>query len=134
MGSTGKFKAFTCTVGLTVLFVGNHTACLGADTDPAGPIDTAALDINGVMRHAMTKGLCQKVIKQKASPEETALLSDLFKRLAELPPPKGSPESWKKLTDQLVQASGAVAEGKPEHKKLRKAANCVLCHREHRPK
>jgi hypothetical protein len=90
--------------------------------------------IKEVMRFAMTKGLCKKVIDNKASVDDQARLVALFEKLAAMKPPKGSQESWNEKTLSLLSAAKDVAEGKSAHKALAKAANCNACHTEHRPK
>jgi hypothetical protein len=96
--------------------------------------DFSKLDIAGVMRHAMTKGLCQKVIKSQASSEEIEQLVQLFERLEQLDPPVGSEEKWAAVTRELVNASRSIARGQPAYEQLKHAANCNACHREHRPR
>jgi hypothetical protein len=98
------------------------------------PPDVSELDINGVMKYAMTQGLCRKVIKKKASKEEKQHLLALFKRLAELTPPVGTDESWKSFTKPMVDATKDIVDGKDAYRRLGKAANCTKCHRDHRPK
>lgn len=116
------------------VFLSGTTLIASENTGPPDVVDVASLDINGVMRHAMTKGLCQKVIKGKATVEEQQRLAALFHRLTELDAPVGSKASWAELTDRLWKTSSDVSSGKPSLKALRKAANCTACHREHRPR
>ena len=116
---------------------GSASASVNFSYDSASnddPPEISELDINGVMKYAMTQGLCQKVVKKKASKEEQQRLLQLFKRLAALSPTKGSSESWKKFTDPLVKAAKEVSDGKSAHKRLGKAANCTKCHKAHRIK
>jgi hypothetical protein len=94
----------------------------------------APKNIKEVMRFTMTKGLCQKVIKKSASPEEQKQLVELFKAMAAMTPPLGEAESWKSKSNALIDAAKEVAEGKPSHAALAKAANCAACHKDHRPK
>lgn len=86
------------------------------------------------MRHAMTKGLCQKVIKNQASSEEVQQLVELFERLEQLDPPLGSEEKWGAFTRELIDSTRSIAKGQPAHEQLKRAANCNACHREHRPR
>lgn len=86
------------------------------------------------MRHAMTKGLCQRVIKSQASGEEIHQLVQMFERLEQLDPPLGSEEKWAALTQELVEATRNIANGQAAHEQLKRAANCNACHREHRPR
>lgn len=104
------------------------TENLEADTD------ISKLDIAGVMRHAMTKGLCQKVINKQANSDDLGQLVQLFERLDQLDPPVGSPEKWDLLTRELVDAARSIARGESAHEQLKRAANCNACHREHRPR
>ena len=88
-----------------------------------------------VMQRAMKSGLCKKVAKGEGSQEDIEKLLELFEAMAKNPAPKGSPESWKKLTGDLVRATRAVMNDEPEAaKRLHKAANCSACHKPHRPK
>lgn len=96
--------------------------------------EVATLDIAGVMRFSMTKGLCQKVIKNQASAEEIAQLVALFERLKQLEPPLGPKDKWQTLTSELLDSAKSVADGQPAHDRLKQAANCNACHRDHRPK
>lgn len=95
--------------------------------------DIATLDVAGVMRYSMTKGLCQKVIKNQASAEEIAQLVDLFERLNQLDPPLGPKDKWQTLTGELLDSAKCIAAGQPAHDRLKQAANCNACHRDHRP-
>ncbi len=96
--------------------------------------DVGTLDVAGVMRYSMTKGLCQKVIKNQASAEEIAQLVALFERLKQLDPPLGPRDRWQTLTSELLDSAKSVADGQPAHDRLKQAANCNACHRDHRPK
>lgn len=92
------------------------------------------LSINDVMRDVMTKGLCQRVIKQQATLAEQQELVVFFQRLGEQDPPLGSHQSWNTLTTRMLQAAVDISQGKPAHEDLRKATNCIACHRKHRPR
>jgi hypothetical protein len=91
------------------------------------------LTIRAIMREAMTRGLCKKVVKDEATEEEQRRLATLFESLAQLEPPKGSRESWTEKTEALLSAAKDVAEAMPAHKALASAANCTACHKVHRP-
>ena len=122
-----------CSIGLLLLASISGSATSSVLLEDAEP-EISTLDINGVMKYAMTQGLCQKVAKKKASDEEKVKLRDLFERMAELDPPKGSKESWSSFTTPLVDAANDIVDGNDAYKQLRKAANCTKCHRAHRTK
>jgi hypothetical protein len=102
-------------------------------TDDDGKGDEKPLTIDDIMRYTMTRHLVKKVAKKQATPKEQQRLVELFKTLAKLEPPKGSPESWEEKTTALVVAAEEIAAGKPSHQALMKAANCAACHKAHRP-
>ena len=90
--------------------------------------------IKEVMKTCMKDGLCKKCIDGKASADEKKTLAENFTALAANKPPKGSADSWKEKTGALVEASKAVVDGKEgAEAKLGKAANCMACHKEHKP-
>lgn len=87
-----------------------------------------------VMKAAFKGPLIKKVASGKASDEEKKKLHEMLVALGKNEPPKGEPESWKKLTTALVKASKAVADGDKEGAAmLKKAANCKACHGPHKP-
>lgn len=90
--------------------------------------------IKEVMKKAMGEGLCKKVCSGKGSDEENKKLVELFEALAANKPPKGSAESWKAKTKDLVDAAKAMCAGEDDAgKKLGKAAACKGCHEAHKP-
>jgi hypothetical protein len=90
--------------------------------------------IKAVMKTCMKEGLCKKVADGKASADEKKQLAELFTALAANKPPKGGADSWKDKTGALVEASKEVVAGKEgAEAKLGKAANCMACHKEHKP-
>jgi hypothetical protein len=100
---------------------------IGADEKPK-------FKIKEVMKTCMKDGLCKKVADGKASADEKKTLAENFVALAANKPPKGSADSWKEKTGALVEASKAVVDGKEgAEAKLGKAANCMACHKEHKP-
>ena len=103
-------------------------AVLGAADKPAKKkitIKTAMKDIKG--------GLHTKVIEGKATAAEKTKLLAYAKALPGLKPPKGSKESWKKLTTALLKATTAAVEGKDGGTAaLGKAINCKACHTPHK--
>ena len=89
--------------------------------------------IKEVMKACMKDGLCGKVAGGKASADEKKTLVDCFEALAANKPPKGSADSWKEKTGALVDAAKAAAAGKDgADAKLKAAANCMACHKEHK--
>ncbi|MCP3696099.1 MAG: hypothetical protein GY917_28125 [Planctomycetaceae bacterium] len=103
-------------------------ALLGAADKPAKKkitIKSAMKDIKG--------GLHTKVIEGKATAAEKTKLLAYAKALPGLKPPKGSNESWKKLTAALLKATTAAVEGKDGGTAaLGKAINCKACHTPHK--
>lgn len=90
--------------------------------------------IEMVMKVAMKGGLCKKVADGEASDEEKAKLVELFTAMGKTKPPKGEAESWEAKTKALVVAAKAVAAGEDgAAAKLKAAANCGACHKEHKP-
>ncbi|WP_425401005.1 hypothetical protein [Aeoliella sp.] len=131
-------KLLRCLVLAVTLFAVSAPNGRAATDDqrdaPDEGTSTEQLDIKEIMRLTMTKGLCQRVIKKKATKEEQAELVRLFQALAELEPPIGDAENWQEQCDQLVKYSTEISQGKESYKSLKKAANCIQCHRQHRPK
>ncbi len=90
--------------------------------------------IKEVMKTCMKDGLCKKCADGKASDDEKKALVENFEALAGNKPPKGGADSWKEKTTALVEAAKAVAAGKEgAGAKLGAAANCMACHKEHKP-
>lgn len=84
--------------------------------------------IKDVMKACMGKDkLVSKVTEGKATDAEKKELVDYFKALAENKPKKGSDDSWKTLTKALVEAAE-----KADAEALKKATNCMACHKEHK--
>ena len=85
------------------------------------------------MQAVKTGGLHTKVIKGEASEEETKLFVAYVKALPTNKPPKGSADSWKKLTGALAKATEAHLAGKEgSAEALTKAMNCKVCHTPHK--
>ncbi len=77
--------------------------------------------------------LLKKVQKGEANDAEKARLVDLYKSMAKQEPPKGNLDDWKKRMDLLVDAAEKGQKGEPgADKLLRKAANCMACHKDHK--
>jgi hypothetical protein len=90
--------------------------------------------IKQVMKAGHAKGtLKDKVAEGKATDEEKVALIAYYEALAANKPPKGSAESWKEKTTALITAAKAAAEGKEgAGEKLKAAANCAACHKDHK--
>lgn len=89
--------------------------------------------IKDVMKTAHKGGLLKKVQDGTATEADKKLLAELYLALHDNTPPKGAPESWKEKTDALVKASKDALEGKEgSGEGLKKAANCMACHKEHK--
>jgi len=90
--------------------------------------------IKEVMKLVFKKNaLKDKAIAGEASDEEKKELVAYLKDMAKDKPSKGSEESWKKLTGDLVEAAEGVVEGKEgAADALKKASNCGGCHKEHK--
>ncbi|MBA60972.1 MAG: hypothetical protein CMJ76_01280 [Planctomycetaceae bacterium] len=85
------------------------------------------------MQAVKTGGLHTKVIKGEATEAERKLFVAYVKALPANKPPKGAPESWKKLTEILVKATEAHLAGKEDSAEaLTKAMNCKVCHTPHK--
>ena len=85
------------------------------------------------MQAVKTGGLHTKIIKGEASEEETKLFVAYVKALPTNKPPKGSADSWKKLTGALAKATKAHLAGKEgSAEALTKAMNCKACHTPHK--
>jgi hypothetical protein len=112
----------------------DRSAGVESSTDSGEPMAEDCLSIKQLMRYTMTQGLCQKVIKKLATPEEQARLVTLLEQLALLEPPLGSITDWRQRTTAFLTAAREVASGELSHGELALAANCTNCHKDHRPK
>ncbi|GAB5440340.1 MAG: hypothetical protein Fues2KO_06890 [Fuerstiella sp.] len=121
---TTFLTAVLCLLPATVLL---------SDQQSDGLADEKADTISKIMRHAMTKGLCRKAVRGDASMDEKKKLLSLFRDLESMKPPRGSEESWKKLTGALTRSANDLVAGKDARDALKKAANCTACHKHHRP-
>ncbi len=95
------------------------------------------LSISDVMKQAHGGGqnsLLNKATGPNAAKEDKEKLLSLYKALAENEPPKGDANSWKEKTSNLIKAAEANLKGEQgAGQKVRQAANCMACHRVHRP-
>jgi hypothetical protein len=95
--------------------------------------DDAAPSIKDVMKKCMKGGLCKKVADGDASDEEKAELVVMFTAMSKAKPPKGEADSWKEKTAALVKAATAAKAGdEGAGAALKKAANCMACHKAHK--
>lgn len=118
---------------LTSMYAVAVAAIIAAGFVMADDKDKPKHDIKAVMKTAMKGGLCKKVGDGQASDAEKKELLELFEALGKNKPPKGDEKSWKEKTTALVDAAKACAENKDgAADKLKKAANCGACHKEHK--
>jgi hypothetical protein len=100
--------------------------------DPAKP----KMSIKDVMKkaHAKDASLAEKVTSGKATKEDKMALLDAYTQLAVNKPPKGDLDKWKDVTSEIVKEAQDVVDGKDgAEDKLKKAINCMNCHKEFRP-
>ena len=85
------------------------------------------------MQAVKTGGFHTKIIKGEATEAETKLFVAYVKALPTNKPPKGSAESWKKLTTALTKATETHLAGKEgSAEALTKAMSCKECHTPHK--
>ncbi|MBI1246532.1 hypothetical protein GC197_01660 [bacterium] len=90
-------------------------------------------DTEEIMKKGFKGGLVAKVIKGEASEEDQKLVIAMLESLAHNKPHKGSEEDWKKRTTALLEAAKGTVEGKEgAASKLKEAANCKACHKDHK--
>jgi hypothetical protein len=90
--------------------------------------------IKEVMEQAHKGGLLEKVSKGEASADEKSLLLDLYVSLAENDPPRGDAASFHKLANDAVLGAARVVVGREgAEAQIKRAANCMACHRDHKP-
>jgi hypothetical protein len=97
--------------------------------------DKPKYDIETIMEKAHDKdnGLYKKVVDGKADADEKKQLLDYYTELGKNKPPKGDAKSWKEKTTALVSAAKQIVDGKDAGvKDLKKAANCMACHKVHK--
>ena len=90
--------------------------------------------IKEVMKAGHAKGkLKDKVADGTATDEEKVALIAYYEALAANKPPKGDADAWKEKTTALVTAAKEAAEGKEgAGERLKAAANCAACHKDHK--
>ena len=98
--------------------------------------DKPKYDIETIMDKAHGEDndkLLKKVLEGKADDAEKKELLELYTELGKNKPPKGDAKSWKEKTKALVSATKEVVDGKEAGvKDLKKASNCMACHKEHK--
>ncbi len=121
-----------CIAGLSLLIgMAVSAAIVNAEDKPAKP-GKKTITLKIAMKD-IKAGLHTKVIKGMATDAEKAKLLGYAEALPKLKPPKGSKESWQKLTGDLLKATTAAVEGKPGGAEaLGKAINCKGCHTPHK--
>ncbi len=81
-----------------------------------------------------TPKLVEKVIDGTASDQELKDFAELVKALPAEKPPRGDEASWKTKSEALAAAAALCAAKDPSGPaKLKEAANCKACHKEHKP-
>lgn len=89
--------------------------------------------IADIMDATMKKGQWKKLAKGEASKDETEKLLKLFEELQQAKPPHGETKSWDEKTKELVNAAQAAAKGETgAGDRLKKAADCRMCHQAHK--
>ncbi len=81
--------------------------------------------IKEVMKKAHQSKLVQKAIKGEADEKEMKQLVEYYVALGQNTPPKGEADAWKIRTAALLDAAQ-----KNDHEALKKASNCVGCHKD----
>ena len=124
-------RSILCAAVLSVFGVGLTAAVVFAQDD-----DKPKYTIKEVMGKAHKGGadaLVQRIIAGKGSDSEKKELVEYYTALGKNKPPKGEQKSWDDKTKALLDAAKEVQEGKDGGAdKLKKAANCMECHKAHR--
>jgi hypothetical protein len=99
--------------------------------------ENKAKTIKEVMKAAHGGGansLLAKVASGKGSKEDAEKLLALYEDLAKNDAPRGDAAAWKKKNDEILKQAKAVVNGDAgAGAKLRAAANCMNCHKDHKP-
>ncbi len=100
------------------------------------PKDAKDMTIKEIMNEAHKDAqLLRKVAQGEASGAEQQRLLALYESMAAQDPPMGDKADWDERTELLVSATKATIAGEKDGpKQLRKASNCLACHKEHKPK
>jgi hypothetical protein len=121
-----------CLVVAALVSIGVLSLARAKAEDEAKPKYT----IKEVMKkaHLPDGGLMKKIVAGEGTKEDAEQLVELYTALGQNKPPKGEPGSWEEKTGELLAAAKAVVEDKPGSKeRLKKAADCGNCHKEHKP-
>ncbi|HUG91241.1 MAG TPA: hypothetical protein VML55_10425 [Planctomycetaceae bacterium] len=90
-------------------------------------------DVMGKAHKGGQDALVQRIIAGKGNDSEKKELVEYYTALGKNDPPKGEQKSWDDKTKALLDAAKEVQEGKDGGAdNLKKAANCMACHKEHR--
>lgn len=109
-------------------------ASLRAADESAADEAKAKYPVKEIMQKSMKSGLWKKVADGKASAEETKTLAEMLAELPKNEPPKGDAGSWKTKAAAVAAAAKDIVDGKDgAAAALVKAANCAVCHKEHKP-
>lgn len=124
----------TTIVLLAVAIMGSGIALAQEDDQPK---PAAEMTIAEIMKeaHKAPSRLLKKVTdkKNEASDADKQRLLDLYKSMAAQTPPLGDANEWKERTELLVAAAGGIVQGEEGAKtQLKKATNCLKCHKAHK--
>ena len=90
--------------------------------------------VKEVMKQAHKDGLLKKVIGGDATDGEKQNLLDLYISLLDYEPEKGDADSWNSLAENVVISAAKVVVGRDgAADALKKATNCGVCHKAHKP-
>lgn len=95
--------------------------------------EPAKKSVKEVMKLAHKDGLLKKIIEGSAEQADKEQLLALYVDMWDAEPPKGSVESWNKLTGGAIVAAARVVVGKDGAvAELKERTNCAACHKEHK--
>ena len=104
-----------------------------AQSDDAKADEPAKKSVKEVMKLAHKDGLLKKIIDGSAEQADKEQLLALYVDMWDVEPPKGSVESWNKLTGGAIVAAARVVVGKDGAvAELKERTNCAACHKEHK--
>ncbi len=122
-----------CTIGAIVTIVAlpwlSGAGQAPPDKKPLREIGEIMMKAHKPNKRQLYRALDQLVISGRATAEEKKRLVEHYEALAQLTPPAGTIESWKKNTAAMVAAAKAVASGDDSAAvRLLQATNCAACH------
>jgi hypothetical protein len=124
-------RRILCTAVVGVFGVALTAAVVSAAED-----DKPKYTIKEVMGKAHKGGadsLAQRIIAGKGTDSEKKELVEYYTALGKNKPPKGEQKSWDDKTKALLDAAKEVQDGKDGGTdNLKKALNCMECHKAHR--